>query len=115
MLYGLALENLLKGLAIKRDPSLFDRIGRFSHGLISPFDNLGIPLSARQRLLLKHLEVVLLWRDRYPVPKRSSSWSLTSGPDGDSCIPGSLSIHHRAEVFELLNLVESELPAIAPI
>lgn len=73
LLTGLALENLVKAVLLKRKPELA-RPGRMpkwpgnGHDLPKLFDAAGVPLSASERGMLDRLTEFILWRGRYPVP-----------------------------------------------
>ena len=79
-LYGLALENLLKGTLIARDPSRFHRQKDFTHGLLKYFEEVGIPLTLRQQWLVEQVDVLVWWKGRYPTPKKKKYWALREGP-----------------------------------
>jgi hypothetical protein len=108
-LYGLAIENLLKGTLIAREPSRFDDRKDFTHGLIKYFDEVGIVVNTRQRLLLEQLDVLIKWRGRYPIPKKKAEWALRKGPDGPNTMPGSISIDAKDEIVGLLRMAENKL------
>lgn len=108
-LYGLSLENLLKGTLIARDPSRFYDRRDFTHGLPKYFDEVGISLTSRQRLLVEQIDILIKWRGRYPIPKKKSDWALRKGPDGPNTMPGSLSIYARDDIVALLQLAERKL------
>jgi hypothetical protein len=74
-LAGLALENLAKGIAVARDPSLVapDSKGRlirkWGHINAALFSKLGIELGAEETALVERLGVYVEWAGRYPVPR----------------------------------------------
>ena len=74
-LAGLALENLAKGIAVARDPSLVapDSKGRlvrkWGHINAALFSKLGIELDAEEAALVERLGVYVEWAGRYPVPR----------------------------------------------
>lgn len=72
MLYGFALENLLKGLLIARNPHL---IGKQSlskiikrHGLRALLADAHITTNSTENDVLRWTEEVVIWKARYPVP-----------------------------------------------
>jgi len=77
LLTGLALENLVKAVLLKREPELA-KPGRMpewpgkgagkGHDLAQLFDRAGVPLSAPERDFMDRLTEFILWRGRYPVP-----------------------------------------------
>ncbi len=77
LLTGLALENLIKGVLIGRDPNLVNQ-----DKLISPISSRGghaitegaekiINLETHELHLLRRMEEYLFWAARYPLPLRS--------------------------------------------
>jgi hypothetical protein len=74
MLYGFALENLLKGLLIARTPhliserSLSKRI--VGHNLRALLRNAGISVNAEEEEALRWTEEAVVWKARYPVPAK---------------------------------------------
>jgi hypothetical protein len=74
-LAGLALENLARGIAVARDPSLVapDSKGRlvrkWGHINAALFSKLGIELNAEEAALVERLGVYVEWAGRYTVPR----------------------------------------------
>lgn len=108
-LYGLTLENLLKGILVASDPLRFEDGKALTHKLPGYFDEIGIELNVDQRFLVEQIEILIVWRGRYPVPKRAEKWTLREGPNGPGHIPGSISIYERDEVVALMDLAEKML------
>lgn len=81
MLYGFALENLIKGYLIKKHGG-FSK-ARSSHGVAWSRHRIhdlatatGFSLDDNQRLLLKSLEAFIRWAGRYPVPLKREEFTL---------------------------------------
>jgi hypothetical protein len=72
LLAGLAVENLAKGLVIRREG--LDRgelpKGLDKHETLAYLDRGKFKLTADERRLVKRLEGYVVWAGRYPVPKR---------------------------------------------
>ncbi len=80
LLYGFALENLLKGLFVRRNPEAIksDKIGvAFSHNLVDLAREAGFNASAAEIALLQKLTTVTVWSGRYPVSKYRHEYGLT--------------------------------------
>jgi hypothetical protein len=79
LLAGFAIENLVKGLLIARDPSVVagkaDSPERLVHGVsarhlsVQLCGSAGVQLSAEEEDAVRRLEIFLLWAGRYPVPR----------------------------------------------
>jgi hypothetical protein len=71
LLAGLALENLAKGLVIRReglDGAALPK-GLSSHETRRYLDRAKVELSAAEQKLVSRLEAYVVWAGRYPVPK----------------------------------------------
>jgi len=80
MLAGLSLENVFKGVCIRRQPEIV-KDGTLpkwltSHSLTQLADRAGVPLSDAEADLLERLHMHVMWAGRYPVPKDSKGWQL---------------------------------------
>jgi hypothetical protein len=76
LLSGMAIENLLKSVLILRDPSIATNTAilknkwpgrKDGHGLEQMAEDVALSLSAKERQLLKRLEIFVRWGGRYPV------------------------------------------------
>lgn len=72
LLAGLALENLVKGILIARNPELITEhldttLGR--HNLVGLAQRVGGKLSKEETRLLTQLSQYVLWGGRYPIAK----------------------------------------------
>lgn len=82
LLGAFALENVLKGLLVCRDPSLVQAVPTDpdrlisgvlqSHNLRELSERARVQLSAQEESLLARLTEFLLWAGRYPGPLRAS-------------------------------------------
>jgi len=81
LLFGLAIENLLKAIIISKEPKpvengkLRDWPGN-GHELIRLAENANINLNMQQRDLLNRLVAFIEWAGRYPVPKKATKIPL---------------------------------------
>jgi len=74
LLYGLALENALKGLLVANDPTIVVspvkwKIKGGGHDLCQLYKKVGFLATADEQELLDALTQAVLWAGRYPVPK----------------------------------------------
>jgi hypothetical protein len=109
-LVGLALENLLKGLLLARDPGLAagGRLAREigdSHRLSTLFQRASIPLSTEQVKLVDRLSESILWAGRYPVPKTEDKFQLPRLPSGAYYLPGTFFDDDEVRAHEIWDLV----------
>lgn len=90
LLAGLAIENLIKGLSIKKDSALIDNgkldqsLGK--HDLLALARKAGVRLTEEERSLVERLTEYVIWAGRYPIPKRSDSY-LLRGAGGSGSAP----------------------------
>lgn len=69
-LAALAVEGLLKAIAIKQDPALIERKEFYTHDLQKIATSFaGISLAGEESLLLGKLRGLIEWAGRYPVPQ----------------------------------------------
>ncbi len=74
LLYGLALENALKGLLVANDPSIVGstvkwRIKGGGHDLRHLYSESHLLVKADEQELLAALTQAVIWAGRYPVPR----------------------------------------------
>ena len=81
LVYGFAMENLIKALIVKKDPCLprieNDKI-RWDvgdHDLIGLFQKAGIKPAPGEKQILEILTDWAVWQGRYPVPMNATSHS----------------------------------------
>ena len=73
LLYGLAFENVIKALIVKKEGAMIDQ-GRLAkqwprhHKLVDLASRAGIGLTPAQRDLLARLTAFVEWSGRYPIP-----------------------------------------------
>ena len=106
MLFGYALENLVKGIIVCRDPTLVTekRLRRWDkrgHRLIALFADAGIQLDESELNLLGRVTRMTEWKGRYPVPLDFSK----TDPQSDAVI-GSLVVTSRWPVEDYEGLVD---------
>jgi hypothetical protein len=73
LLAGLCLENLVKGIRVRQDPTLV-REDRFApsltrHGLLRLFRDANIAVSQEEESLLERLTAHVVWAGKYSFPK----------------------------------------------
>ena len=77
MLAGLALENLLKCIIIRRDPTLVKEgsINRtlITHNLLELFKRVEIQLTSGENDLISKLEIMVKWGGKYPLPQEATN------------------------------------------
>ena len=103
MLYGLAAENLIKGMIVAKNPSLASKgslpKGFRTHNLVELARQAGLPVSRSQEHLLKRLQVFVEC-GKYPVGLREgqdrSAW-VSFGPSDSN------------DALQLLGYLEEEL------
>ena len=106
-LLGLAIENLAKGILIGRNPERFQPKD-LTHTVGEYVRECAINISERQEALLKELEAVILWRGRYPTPKKLRDWSKRPGLYGPGSRPGMIAGTDKPsldDIFEKLNTI----------
>lgn len=113
MLYGLALENLLKAGLVHKGLGTLPN-GNFnlkSHALEDLADELDIVLLADERELLERLEQFIEWAGRYPLPLYAQALYPRAMVDGSEAAMHGLSSLDRSRVAALIERVRSELPS----
>lgn len=108
LLYGLALENALKGLIIAQDPSIMEskvkwKIKGGGHDLRELYKESGLSITNDEKELLDDLTQAILWAGRYPVPKKHANKSKFFIPLG----PSFKSIDISSVVSRFANLKKS--------
>ncbi len=85
LLYGYALENLLKGIWIAKDPSLISGSklnGKLaSHDLVRLANQAGFALHVQEEPVAKALSKLSVWAGRYPVALLEAEFASTSSAD----------------------------------
>jgi hypothetical protein len=88
LLYGLSLENTLKGLLVSTDPSVAVSTVKWNikgggHDLCELVKKTEVPITTDEQELLNALTQAVLWAGRYPVPKMhadKSDFPIPLGP-----------------------------------
>ncbi|MGH8494085.1 MAG: hypothetical protein ACRERR_13425 [Moraxellaceae bacterium] len=107
LLAGLAIENLAKGVLVAQDPKHFKKGARLTHDLLPYVEQSGISISPKQRDLLIEIEENVLWKGRYPVPKKPEDWQLRIGYRGVRQIPGAISCNDLQEIEDIYKKLEA--------
>lgn len=97
-LYGLAMENLGKGVLVSRNPKHFSSGAKLTHEVLPYVEQCGLALTDKRRALLKEIEVAITWKGRYPTPKKLKDWQLRPGPYGNNHMPGAISPDDQPEL-----------------
>ena len=94
MLYGLAIENLLKSLIIKNGTSLYQNgviNKRYrTHNLNSLFDSCGLKKSNDEKEILDILSEFVLWAGKYSVPSKIQDMKKLFSPAKQLIVPEKL-------------------------
>jgi hypothetical protein len=85
LLSGYAIENLLKAIRVKQwrksglAPVADGRLDGYfkTHDLVRFADDVGLPLSDRDRQFLVRLEACVVWAGKYPIAKEAEPKELT--------------------------------------
>jgi hypothetical protein len=80
MLYGFAIENLLKGFKCKRNKIQIDNLGKIkhlNHNLTELIEELNIEIDEVYKNYIKKIERHILWEGRYPSPKGRKDFQQT--------------------------------------
>jgi hypothetical protein len=122
MLFGFAIENLLKGLYVStlknaKRPRTLDELGVSRHGLAVIAKKveaaLGEQFSESEIKLLTDLEQTIVWRGRYPSPVDADRLISTSSDTLFSAPPFQYPEHHFA-ASKLYDRLEALLIPRAP-
>lgn len=110
MLFGLAVEVLLKGILISRNPELVqgDKLDpqlTGNHSLERLFELAAIDLSASEKELVDRLSESIRWAGRYPVPKREAQHQFRQMPNGAFMFPGTMLPEDPEAILALWNRV----------
>jgi hypothetical protein len=110
MLFGLALEVLLKGLLIARKPELVqgDQLTPAltgNHSLGALLDLAAITLTGEERELADRLSESIRWAGRYPVPKKEAQRQFIQRPNGAFMFPGTMLPDDPAAILALWNRI----------
>ncbi|WP_139198343.1 hypothetical protein [Syntrophus gentianae] len=112
MLYGFAIENLVKaGLAARGAATT--RKATFalkSHQLIELFEQLGLSLSKNDMEYLERLEHFMVWAGRYPIPLTAQDLYPRQFCDGSHCALHFVSTKDAEAVLMLIERVKTVLP-----
>lgn len=112
MLYGLAVENLLKaGLAHQRKATTSNgSFGLKSHELAPLAEQLGLSLTDAEAELLERLEAFVSWAGRYPIPLVAQDLYPRSMSTGQHAIHG-VSSFDASEVNAIVEKIRVLLPS----
>ncbi|MEK7281362.1 MAG: hypothetical protein AAB037_03295, partial [Chloroflexota bacterium] len=101
LLFGLAIENLAKGIQVAR--KLPDKLK--THKTIELLEDLHLSVTPAEAYLLERVETFVLWAGRYPIPLNPDDFLPRSNPEGGS---GPLNCVTSAD-FEMLEALASRL------
>lgn len=112
MLYGLAVENLLKaGLAHQgKAVTVTGSFGLKSHELASLAEQLGLSVTDVEAELLERLEAFVSWAGRYPIPLIAQDLYPRSMSTGQHAIHGVSSLD-ASRVNEIIEKIRVLLPS----
>ncbi len=107
LLYGLALENLLKAIIIDREPTTAagglprQFRGPSGHNLPSLAKRAGLDLSQEEKDLARRLTAYVEWAGRYPVPTRAEGMTIKQDAVGGAWLPLPLQLS-EVDLYEAL-------------
>ena len=96
MLYGCAMENMIKAYLIKKYGSFETAMGANEnawkrHQIPALADETGLTISDELRLLLRTLESFVVWAGRYPIPLKRHQFTLPEQFDcSDDMVPSEI-------------------------
>jgi len=109
LLVGLAIENLVKGIYVARNPTACSSDNLPSeltkHKTIEFFERLDLSFSQAEGHLLERIETFVLWAGRYPIPRKLDDLLPRNHPEGGS---GPLTYVTSTD-FEMLEALISRL------
>ncbi len=97
-LYGLAMENLAKGILVSRNRKHFSGGAKLTHQLLPYVEKCGLPLTERRRALLREVQEAIIWKGRYPTPRKLKDWQIRPGRYGDHQMPGTIAPNDQPEL-----------------
>lgn len=117
LLYGLSLENLVKGILVEVDSSVVmnGEIGKWpggrqnGHYLPGLFERADISLDSEEQDLIARLTAFVLWAGRYPIPMKSRDMALRQIHLDSPFLPLPMSVQERASFNKLYESLESRL------
>ncbi len=81
MIYGLAIENLVKGIIISENPELIKngKIDKrlISHNLSKLLSEVNVTLKKDEKEMILILEDHIKWKSKYPISKNSKQYTIT--------------------------------------
>lgn len=98
MLYGCAMENMIKGYLIKKHGGFEQaratkRFAWDRHQVSELAPATGIPVTPEQKLLLRSLEAFIVWAGRYPISMKRDQYTLPKQfQSGDHMTPNPINI-----------------------
>jgi len=113
MLYGFAVENLLKA-GITNQGNAVNTNGDFKvnkHSLQDFAIQLSIPLSPEESELLERLETFIRWAGRYPIPLHADALYPRNLVDGSHSVMYGVSSLDKKAIIALLQKIEDALPS----
>jgi hypothetical protein len=96
MLYGCAMENMIKGYLIKKHGGFESarkvyQVAWDRHQLLRLAQATGLPLTPDQQLLLRSLEYFVVWAGRYPISMKRDHYTIPKQyKSGDNMTPTQL-------------------------
>ena len=106
LIYGFAMENALKAVAVKKSPALAQggnlrKWPSDGHDQSALASMIGLSLTAAQEELLASLTAFVRWAGRYPVPKKPSDMPLRKPSSMFALPPAALAERERDEFDKL--------------
>ena len=114
MLYGLALENIIKAIYIDENPEVVEN-GRLikwhggGHNQIAIIQDTSVSLDTQQNDLVKRMSAFVVWAGRYPIPMKSNAMSLKQRGIFPDFVPLPIQPNEQSAVDQLYKMLESRV------
>lgn len=119
MLGALAIENLLKAIAVSKNSNPFDERGKFSyqtHDLLKLANEISISLDEDEKRLLERLEQFQSWGGRYPTALNSEDLRPRALPNGGFSSRTTISLPTDFnDIKKIVKKLKQELPTVHPV
>ena len=112
LLYGLALENIIKAIIIDQDPNVV-KDGKLRKWLGNGHDQIlliqmtSVSLDEQQKDLLRRMTAFVEWAGRYPIPKSSEQMRLKQLGAFPDFVPLPIQPSEKPAIDQLYTMLES--------
>lgn len=119
MLGALAIENLLKAIAVSKNSHPLDERGKFSyqtHDLLKLAKEISISLDEEEKMLLERLEQFQSWGGRYPTALKSEDLRPRTLLSGGFSSRTTMSLPTDFDkIKKLVQKLKQKLPTVHPV